>query len=98
LWYRNFVTLVGQARGYSANATPLPAPRQGDHGANPVTGPRTQILMDQRLENLKRVHENFDNLSGRIAELESNHQNLENQQLVIRNMLRKINQPLPVDP
>ena len=56
-----------------------------------------KILMEQRLENLKKVHENFDNLSGRIAELESNRQNLENQQLVIRNMLRKINQPVPLD-
>ena len=57
-----------------------------------------KILMEQRLENLKKVHENFDNLSDRIAELESSRQNLENQQLVIRNMLRKINQPLPPDP
>ncbi len=57
-----------------------------------------KILMEQRLENLKKVHENFDNLSDRIAELESSRQNLENQQLVIRNMLRKINQPLPLDP
>ena len=56
-----------------------------------------KILMDQRLENLKKVHENFDNLGDRIAELESNRQNLENQQHVIRNMLRKINQPLPID-
>jgi hypothetical protein len=57
-----------------------------------------KILMEQRLENLKKVHENFDNLGDRIAELESSRQNLENQQLVIRNILRKINQPLPVDP
>ncbi|MDO8703371.1 MAG: dynamin family protein [Sulfuricaulis sp.] len=56
-----------------------------------------KILMDQRLESLKKVHENFDNLGDRIAELESNRQNLENQQHVIRNMLRKINQPLPID-
>ncbi len=57
-----------------------------------------KILMDQRLENLKKVHENSDNLNDRIAELESSRQNLENQQLVIRNMLRKINQPTPIDP
>ena len=57
-----------------------------------------KILMEQRLENLKKVHENFDNLSDRIADLESSRLNLENQQLVIRNMLRKINQPLPPDP
>lgn len=54
-----------------------------------------KILMDQRLENLKKVHEDFSNLGDRIAELESSRQNLENQQFVIRNMLRKINQPAP---
>jgi hypothetical protein len=52
-----------------------------------------KIMMDHRLENLKKVHENLDNLSGRITELEATRQNLENQQLVIKNMLRKINQP-----
>ncbi|MDH5486856.1 MAG: hypothetical protein OEY53_05015, partial [Gammaproteobacteria bacterium] len=56
-----------------------------------------KLLMEQRLENLKKVHENSENLTERIAELESSRQNLENQQLVIRNMLRKINQPLPED-
>ncbi|MBI3570172.1 MAG: dynamin family protein [Gammaproteobacteria bacterium] len=56
-----------------------------------------KILMDQRLENLKKVHENSASLNDRIAELESSRQNLENQQLVIRNMLRKINQPAPIE-
>lgn len=51
-------------------------------------------LMDQRFENLKRVHENFDNLEGRIRDLEDTRQNLENQLLIIRNMLRKLEQPL----
>ncbi len=53
-----------------------------------------KIMMDHRLENLKRVHENLDNLSGRIAELEHTKQNLDNQLMIIGNMLRKINQPL----
>jgi cell division protein FtsB len=52
-----------------------------------------KIMMDHRLENLKKVHENLDNLSGRISELETTKQNLENQLQVIRNMLRKINLP-----
>jgi hypothetical protein len=52
-----------------------------------------KIMMDHRLENLKKVHENLDNLSGRISELEATKQNLENQLQVIRNMLRKINLP-----
>jgi hypothetical protein len=53
-----------------------------------------KIMMDHRIENLKRVHENLDNLSGRISELENSKLNLENQLVVIGNMLRKINQPL----
>jgi hypothetical protein len=53
-----------------------------------------KIMMDHRLENLKKVHENLGNLSGRISDLEANKQNLENQLMIIRNMLRKINQPL----
>jgi hypothetical protein len=56
-----------------------------------------KIMMDQRLANLKRVHENLDNLTDRIAELEANKQNHENQLLVIRNMLRKLDQPLALD-
>ena len=52
-----------------------------------------KMMMDHRIENLKRVHENLGNLSGRIAELELNKQNLESQLTVIGNLLRKINQP-----
>ncbi|MFL6712154.1 MAG: dynamin family protein [Sulfurifustis sp.] len=53
-----------------------------------------KIMMDHRLDNLKRVHENLDNLSGRIGDLETTKLNLENQLVVIDNMLRKIHQPL----
>jgi hypothetical protein len=56
-----------------------------------------KMMMDHRIENLKRVHENLGNLSGRIAELELNKQNLENQLTVIGNLLRKINQPVSVN-
>jgi hypothetical protein len=94
-----FVTLVGQARELFSECNTAARAWSKAIMAPILSQVREhKILMDQRLENLKRVHENFDNLSGRISELESNHQNLENQQLVIRNMLRKINQPLPVDP
>jgi hypothetical protein len=55
-----------------------------------------KIMMERRLENLKKIHENLDNLGDRIADLESSRQDLENQQHVIRNMLRKVNQPLPL--
>ncbi len=94
-----FVTLVGRARELIQECNAA-----ARAWSKAIMGPiLTQVrehktLMDQRLDNLKKVHEDFANLGGRIAELESNHQNLENQQLVIRNMLRKINQPLPLDP
>ena len=94
-----FVTLVGRAREIFS---------EGSAGARawskaimaPILSQvrEHKILMEQRLENLKKVHENSDSLNDRIAELESSRQNLENQQLVIRNMLRKINQPAPTEP
>jgi predicted nucleic acid-binding Zn-ribbon protein len=52
-----------------------------------------KIMMDHRIENLKRVHENLGNLSARIAELETTKHSLENQLTTIANMLRKIHQP-----
>lgn len=94
-----FVTLVGRAREIFSEANTAARAWSKAIMAPILSQVREhKILMDQRLENLKKVHENFDNLSDRIAELESGRQNLENQQLVIRNMLRKINKPLPVDP
>jgi hypothetical protein len=94
-----FVTLVGRAREIFSEAN-IAARAWSKAIMAPILSQvrEHKILMDQRLENLKKVHENFDNLSDRIAELESGRQNLENQQLVIRNMLRKINKPLPIDP
>ncbi|MBI3545417.1 MAG: dynamin family protein [Gammaproteobacteria bacterium] len=93
-----FVTLVGHARELFSECNTATRAWSKAIMAPILSQVREhKILMDQRLENLKKVHENFDNLSDRIAELESNHQNLENQQLVIRHMLRKINQPLPAD-
>jgi hypothetical protein len=53
-----------------------------------------KIMMDHRLENLKKVHENLDNLQGRIQDLGMTRQNLESQQVTIKTMLRKLNQPL----
>jgi hypothetical protein len=94
-----FVTLVGQAREIFSDGNAAARAWSKAIMAPILSQVREhKILMDQRLENLKKVHENFDNLDDRIAELESSRQNLENQQLVIRNMLRKINQPLPIDP
>jgi uncharacterized protein YdcH (DUF465 family) len=93
-----FVTLVGRAHEIFSEASTAARTWSKAIMAPILSQVREhKILMDQRLENLKKVHENSDNLNDRIAELETSRQNLENQQLVIRNMLRKINQPAPID-
>ena len=94
-----FVTLVGRAREIFSDGNAAARAWSKAIMAPILSQVREhKILMDQRLENLKKVHENSESLNDRIAELESSRQNLENQQLVIRNMLRKINQPAPIDP
>lgn len=93
-----FVTLVGRARTILADCN-----GSAQTWSKAIMAPilaqvrEYKILMDQRLENLKKVHENLDNLGGRIAEVEAAKQNLENQLTVIRSMLHKIHQPLPLD-
>jgi hypothetical protein len=52
-----------------------------------------KILMDRRLEDLKKIHANLDNLGERITELEATKVNLENQLRVIGTMRAKINHP-----
>jgi hypothetical protein len=52
-----------------------------------------KIMMDHRLENLKKIHENLDNLTGRMHELEQTKANLQNQLVAIKEMLDKINPP-----
>lgn len=89
-----FITLVSRARGIfnDCNAS---ARTWSKAIMAPILAQvrEHKMLMDQRLENLKKVHENLDNLSGRIAEVEATKQNLENQLTVIRSMLHKIDQP-----
>ncbi|HEX7044374.1 MAG TPA: dynamin family protein [Burkholderiales bacterium] len=57
-----------------------------------------KLLMDQRVDNLKRVRENLGNLGARIAELEATRASLENQLLIIDSMLRKIDRPTAPKP
>lgn len=53
-------------------------------------------MVDQRFENLKKIHKSLDNLNQRIAFLEANNK-LEIQQKMVDNVLAKINRPLPPD-
>ncbi len=54
-----------------------------------------KTMMDQRIENLKKIQEDLDSLSVRIAELEKMKKDLENQQKTIETMRARIEQPLP---
>jgi hypothetical protein len=55
-----------------------------------------KIMMDQRLESLKKVHEGLDNLQARIQGLENTRANLDTQLATIRQMLAKLD-PSPAD-
>ena len=50
-----------------------------------------KIMMDHRLENLKKIHENLESLGARIADLEAAHHNLASQARVMEAILNKIN-------
>jgi GTPase SAR1 family protein len=54
-----------------------------------------KLMVDQRFENLKKIHRSLDDLNGRIAFLEANNSKLEIQQQMADNVLAKINRPLP---
>jgi hypothetical protein len=55
-----------------------------------------KIMMDHRLENLKKIHENLNSLGARIADLEAAHHNLASQARVMEAILNKIkSSPLP---
>jgi hydroxymethylglutaryl-CoA reductase len=51
-------------------------------------------MVDQRLENLKKIHKSLDNLNERITQLEAAQTKLQIQQTMTENVLAKINQPL----
>jgi len=90
-----FITLVSRARQVYTECN-VAARNWGKAVMAPILSQvrEHKIMMDHRLENLKRVHENLDNLSGRIADLEATKLNLENQLSVIRTMRRKLSDPL----
>lgn len=54
-----------------------------------------KLMVDQRFDNLKKIHKSLDNLNHRIAFLEANNNKLEIQQQMADNVLTKINRPLP---
>ncbi len=52
-----------------------------------------KIMLDHRLENLKKIHENLNSLGARIADLEAARHNLASQARVMDAILRKITAP-----
>jgi GTPase SAR1 family protein len=54
-----------------------------------------KLMVDQRFDNLKKVHKSLDSLNARIAFLEANNNKLQIQQQMTDNVLAKINRPLP---
>ena len=52
-------------------------------------------MIDQRLDNLRKIHENLDNLNNRIAYLEATNNKLEIQKKMTENVMAKIDQSLP---
>ena len=55
-----------------------------------------KLMLDKRLENLKKIQDNLDTLGSRIADLEATRDQLHRQQGAVRVMLERIHQPLPV--
>ncbi len=55
-----------------------------------------KMMLEKRLENLKKIQNNLGSLASRIAELEATRDQLHKQQGAVRVMLERINQPLPV--
>jgi hypothetical protein len=55
-----------------------------------------KVMLDKRLENLKKIQGNLDTLGSRIAELETTRDQLLKQRGAVRVMLERINQPLPL--
>jgi hypothetical protein len=56
-----------------------------------------KIMMDHRLENLKKIHENLNSLGARIADLEAARHNLSSQAQVMDAILGKITTPSRAD-
>ncbi len=93
---RFFITLVSRARqlfdetnkGVETWSTAVMAPVFAQIREHKLT-------MDQRVENLKKIHKSLETLNERIAALENLKQKLEDQQQVNRDILSDINRPLP---
>ena len=92
-----FITLVSRAREIYTDCN-----TEADAWSKAILTPilnqlrEHKVMLDKRLENLKKIQSNLDTLGSRIAELEATRAQLHKQQGAVRVMLERINQPLPV--
>ncbi len=90
-----FITLVSRARGVfeecnggaKAWSKAIMTPMMGQIREH-------RALMERRLQNLRKIQDNLENLGDRIAELETSRETLQSQQRMTRTMLEKINLPV----
>jgi hypothetical protein len=53
-----------------------------------------KLMMEKRLENLKKIHDNHDARNDRVEEMQKEKQDLELQMQTIRELLKKLDQPI----
>jgi hypothetical protein len=92
-----FITLVSRAREIYTDCN-TEANVWGRAILTPIMNQLREhkVMLDKRLENLKKIQNNLDSLGSRIAELEATRDQLHKQQHTVRVMLERIHQPLPV--
>lgn len=93
---RFFITMVSRAREIFTECN-----REAESWTKAVMTPimnqlrEHKQMLEKRLENLKKVQSNLDNLGIRISELETARDQLLQQQDTMRRMRERIDQPLP---
>jgi uncharacterized membrane protein YccC len=93
-----FITMVSRARELFTDCN-----AEADRWSKAIMTPimnqlrEHKVMMEKRLENLKKIQSNLDSLGARIAELEATREQLSKQQDTMQRMLERIHQPLPAD-
>jgi hypothetical protein len=93
-----FITLVSQARELFADCN-AEAERWSKAIMLPIMNQLREhkVMMEKRLENLKKIQANLDSLGARVAELEATRDQLRMQQKTMQRMIERIDEPLALD-
>ncbi len=90
-----FITLVSQARNIFSECN-----NSARNWFQAIVSPvfiqirDHKATLDRNLEALKKIHNNLDSLGDRIAELERDKQNIENQLKTVSDLLERIHKPI----